>query len=70
MLAIARQHHGRPTFWLVLGSVAFAGAALYGALWYRGGANGESYRNRRYKISVYGLIAWGLLCYARAATLS
>ena len=40
------------------------------ALWYRGGTDGESYRNRRYKISVYGLIAWGLLCYARAATLS
>ena len=68
MLAIVKQHHGSPTFWIILGTISFAGAALYGALWYRARNSGNSYRNGRYKISVYGLIAWGILCYVRAAT--
>ena len=69
VLGIVRQHHAGPTFWIILGTVSFAGAALYGALWCRSRSSGNSYRNQRYKISVYGLIAWGILCYIRAATL-
>ena len=70
VLALVKEHHGPPAFWIVLGTIALSGALLHGTLWYRARSQGNSYRNQRYRFSVLGLLAWAALCFARALTLS
>lgn len=66
MLISLAKNHGTATLWLVLGGISSAIALMYGSLWFRARASGG---NRRYGAATWGLIAWAVLCFTRAATL-
>jgi NhaP-type Na+/H+ or K+/H+ antiporter len=65
----AANKPGPPAFWLILGGISAAIAVTYAVIWLRSRNDGNTYRNRRYQIAMWGLFAWAVFCFARAATL-
>jgi hypothetical protein len=67
--AEARNTPAPRPFWIVLGAIAAAVFVIDAAVWYAMRGRISDYRARRLRISMYGLIAWAVFCFARAATL-